>query len=85
MGRPASTHTSPARLHLKTGAPIIAGAFIRVGLFQYRMVTAEPIRFAPTGDKEQDIAMLTTEINRRLEAVIRRYPEQYLWAHKRWR
>jgi lauroyl/myristoyl acyltransferase len=49
------------------------------------MVTAEPIRFAPTGDKEQDIAVLTTEINRRLEAVIRRYPEQYLWAHKRWR
>ena len=21
----------------------------------------------------------------RIEAVIRRYPEQYLWAHKRWR
>lgn len=85
MGRSASTHTSPARLHLKTGAPILAGAFVRDGLFQYRMVTAEPIRFAPTGNKEKDIADLTTEINRRIEAVIRRYPEQYLWAHKRWR
>ncbi len=85
MGRPASTHTSPARLHLKTGAPILAGAFVREGLFQYRMVTAEPIRFTPTGDKEQDVADLTTEINRRIEAVIRRYPEQYLWAHNRWR
>ncbi len=85
MGRPASTHTSPARLHLKTGAPILAGAFVRDGLFQYRMVTAEPIRFTPTGNKDRDIADLTSEINRRLEAVIRRYPEQYLWAHKRWR
>lgn len=85
MGRPASTHTSPARLHLKTGAPILAGAFVRDGLFQYRMVTAEPIRFTPTGNKETDIADLTAEINRRIEAVIRRYPEQYLWAHKRWR
>jgi KDO2-lipid IV(A) lauroyltransferase len=85
MGHPASTHTSPARLHLKTGAPIIAGAFVRDGLFQYRMVTAEPIRFAPSGDKEKDVADLTAEINRRIEAVIRRYPEQYLWAHKRWR
>jgi len=85
MGRLASTHTSPARLHLKTGAPILAGAFVRDGLFQYRMVTAEPIRFTPTGDKEKDVADLTTEINRRIEAVIRRYPEQYLWAHNRWR
>ena len=85
MGRPASTHTSPARLHLKTGAPILAGSFIRDGIFQYRMVTGSPIRFTPTGDKEKDTAELLTEINRRLEAVIRRYPEQYLWAHKRWR
>ncbi|MEI7899401.1 MAG: lysophospholipid acyltransferase family protein [bacterium] len=85
MGHPASTHTSPARLHLKTGAPILAGAFVRDGLFQYRMVTAEPIRFTPTRDKEKDVADLTAEINRRIEAVIRRYPEQYLWAHKRWR
>lgn len=85
MGRPASTHTSPARLHLKTGAPILAGAFIRDGLFQYRMVTAEPFCFPPTGDKKKDIADLMTEINRRIEAVIRRYPEQYLWSHNRWR
>lgn len=85
MGRPASTHTSPARLHLKTGAPILAGAFIRDSAFHYRMVTDDPIRFTPTGDKDRDIADLLAEINRRLEAVIRRYPEQYLWAHKRWR
>jgi KDO2-lipid IV(A) lauroyltransferase len=85
MGRPASTHTSPARLHLKTGAPILAGAFIRDGAFRYRMVTEGPIRFTPTGDRERDTADLLTEINRRLEKVIRRYPEQYLWAHKRWR
>ena len=85
MGRPASTHTSPARLHLKTGAPILAGAFIRDSAFHYRMVTGDPIRFTPTGDKEKDTSDLLTEINRRLEAVVRRYPEQYLWAHKRWR
>ena len=86
MGRPASTHTSPARLHLKTGAPIIAGAFIRDAAFQYRMVTTSaPIVFKPTGDKDKDIADLLTEINKRIEDVIRLYPEQYLWAHKRWR
>ena len=85
MGRSASTHTSPARLHLKTGAPILAGSFVRDAAFQYRMVTGQPLIFTPTGDKEKDTADLLAEINRRLEAVIRRYPEQYLWAHRRWR
>ena len=85
MGRPASTHTSPARLHLKTGAPILAGAFVRDGVFRYRMVTGAPIRFTPTHDRAKDTESLLTEINLRLEEVIRRYPEQYLWAHKRWR
>jgi KDO2-lipid IV(A) lauroyltransferase len=86
MGRPALTHTSPARLHLKTGAPIVAGSFIRDGAFRYRMVvTGPPIRFTPTGDREKDIADLLATVNSRLETVIRRYPGQYLWAHKRWR
>ena len=64
---------------------VIAGSFVRDGAFHYRMVTGQPIVFARTGDKEKDTANLLTEINQRLEAVIRRYPEQYLWAHKRWR
>jgi len=85
MGRLASTHTSPARLHLRTGAPILAGAFVRDGVFRYKMVTGTPIRFTPTQDRAKDTENLLTEINRRIEEVIRRYPEQYLWAHKRWR
>ncbi len=85
LGRPASTHTSPARLHLQTGAPILVGGFVRDGLFRYRMVSGLPIRFQPTGDREADVRALTAEINARLGEVIRRYPEQYLWAHKRWR
>jgi lauroyl/myristoyl acyltransferase len=39
----------------------------------------------PTGDKEADIRASLEMINRQLEDVIRRYPEQYLWAHRRWR
>ncbi len=85
MGRPAFTHTSPARLHLKTGAPILVGSFVRDSAFQYRMVTERPILFVPTQNREKDIEALTTTINQRLETLIRRYPEQYLWAHKRWR
>ncbi len=84
MGRPASTFTSPARLHLKTGHPIVIGGFIRTGPFQYAM-HGDVLNFPPTGDREADIRNLTEEINRRFEAIIRRFPEQYLWSHRRWR
>lgn len=85
LGRPASTHTSPARIHLATGTPIVVGAFLREGLFKYRMIGEPPIRFTPTGNKEKDIETLLTEMNQRLGNLIRKYPEQYLWMHKRWR
>ena len=85
MGRPASTHTSPARLHLQFGAPILIGSVIREAPFKYRMITEEPITFTPTGNQEADTAALLTQLNQRLETLIRRYPEQYLWAHKRWK
>lgn len=85
LGRPASTHTSPARICLASGAPIVVGAFIREGLFKYRMIGEPPITFTPTGDKEKDIETLTTAMNQRLGNLIRKYPEQYLWMHKRWR
>ena len=85
LGRPAYTHTSPARIHLASGAPILVGAFLREGLFKYRMIGEPPIRFTPTGDKDKDIETLLIEMNQRLGNLIRKCPEQYLWMHKRWR
>jgi len=85
LGRPAWTHTSPARIHLATGMPIVVGSILRDGPFRYRLLAAPPLRFTSTGDKDRDIETLLTEMNKRLASLIRRYPEQYLWSHKRWR
>jgi KDO2-lipid IV(A) lauroyltransferase len=85
LGVPASVHTSPARLHFMSGHPLIVGAFVRVGPLRYRVIVSAPIRMAPTHDREQDTRKLMGELNQHLEALIRRYPEQYLWMHRRWR
>ena len=85
LGRPASTHTSPARLHLTTGVPMLVGAFIREAPFRYRVFAGEPLTVTRTGDRERDTVATVAEINRQLGEIIRRYPEQYLWAHRRWR
>ena len=51
----------------------------------YVLRAEEPIRYESTGDRETDVRTILEMINRVLEKVIREYPDQYLWAHRRWR
>ena len=85
FGHPASTVASPARLALATGVPIVCGFCLRTGRMKFRLEAFEPIRPEPTGDREADVLALTVRINRQIEEIVRRYPEQYLWSHRRWR
>jgi len=85
MGREAGTHTSPARLHLSSGAPVLIGALIRSAPFKYKLIGGKPINYTPTGNRDNDLKMLLELFNQRLEMIVRSYPEQYLWAHNRWR
>lgn len=85
FGHPAKTVTSPARLHLATRCPIVCGFCVRTGPMQFMMRASEPLMYEKTSDPDSDILRITNDLNKRLEAFIRMYPEQYLWAHRRWR
>ncbi len=81
FGRPASTFTSATRLAMRYGVKIVVGSFVRVAPYRYRLVGDDPVQF----DKDANRDEATQLLNDRLEAAIRKYPEQYLWFHKRWR
>ncbi len=85
LGRPASTYPTAALLHLATGMPICFCSCIRLTPALYRLIVLDPITHERTGNNEQDIRIITEKINRELEKIIREYPEQYLWGHRRWR
>lgn len=85
FGHPAKTVTSPARLHLATRCPIVCGYCVRTGPMKFTMRSSEPLMYEKTSDHDADILRITSDLNKRLEAFIRLYPEQYLWAHRRWR
>lgn len=86
FGVPASTIPTPAELALRTGAAIIVGTSERTGPgFRYVVRIGPPVAVAPTGDAAADVLRITTEINRRLEDAVRARPEQWLWAHRRWK
>ena len=81
LGRKAQTFTSATRLAMRYGYPIVVGSFVRVAPYRYRLVGGDPIWFSSGDDRNAATQLL----NDRLEEAIRQYPEQYLWAHRRWR
>jgi KDO2-lipid IV(A) lauroyltransferase len=85
FGAPASTHTAVALLHLVSRLPLVFGYCRRTGPLQYELVAQTRIVRKPTGNKEEDIRAILEALNRELEAAVRLCPEQYLWAHRRWR
>lgn len=85
FGVAASTHTSVAKLHLLTGAPIVFVCCLRTAPHRYRLRIRGPIVHEPTGDKRADVRAILQKVTAMLEEAIRAYPRQYLWAHRRWR
>jgi Kdo2-lipid IVA lauroyltransferase/acyltransferase len=85
FGIPAATHTSHALLHLITKVPICFGYCVKTGPTQFKFKASAPISTARTGKRESDVRAILEQINGELETAIRAYPEQYLWAHRRWR
>ncbi len=85
FGRNAATHVTAAMLHLVTKAPLVFASCARLAPGRFEVTFSEPIRHAPTGDREADIRAVLGRLHAELERVIRGAPEQYLWAHSRWK
>jgi KDO2-lipid IV(A) lauroyltransferase len=85
FGIPASTTSGLAALALRTGASILP-VFIPWDEEQKRFVLYidPPLGITPTGDEKEDIRQLTSLFTSVVESYIRRFPEQWLWIHKRW-
>jgi len=85
FGTPASTHTSHAMLHLITKIPMCFGYCVKTGPMQFKLKALPPITAERTGNRKADVKAILEQLTRELESAIRAYPEQYLWAHRRWR
>jgi len=44
-----------------------------------------PVELVETGDREADVKTATTRFNQIIEDFVRRYPDQWLWIHRRWK
>ena len=86
FGTPACTASGLARVALKTDAAVLPGfAIWDWNLRKYRLHMAPALELMRSGDNEADIAANTALFNRVIESFVRKYPEQWLWVHRRWK
>ena len=86
FGVPASTNFMTAKLALRSDVPIIpVFAPWDKTRQKFLLQVNEPVEFERSGDEEADVRELTTRLTQHFEDQIRRYPDQWLWIHKRWK
>ena len=83
FGVPACTTKSIAKFALRSEATILP-AFAVWEDGQYVVHLGKPIDYETTGNKDEDILTITKAFTDVVEEYVRRYPEQWLWIHKRW-
>jgi KDO2-lipid IV(A) lauroyltransferase len=86
FGTPACTTTGIARVALHTDAAVVPGyAFWDENLRKYRLRFEPPVELLRTGDGERDIVENTQRFAKVIEEIVRKYPEQWVWIHARWK
>ncbi len=86
FGIPACTASGLARVALKSEAAVLPGFLLwEPGEGRYVLRFGAEIEIVRTGDAEQDILANTARFTAAIESAIRRYPEQWLWVHRRWK
>jgi KDO2-lipid IV(A) lauroyltransferase len=85
FGVPASTTAGLAKLALRCDAIVLpAFAVWQQEKQKYLLKIEPPVAYERTGDHARDVRELTQKITQIIEKYVRRFPEQWLWIHKRW-
>jgi KDO2-lipid IV(A) lauroyltransferase len=86
FGVPACTASGLARVALKTGAAVVPGFLLWEEAEQRYVLRFYPeLELTDTGETEADAAENTARFTAFIEHVIRQYPGQWLWMHRRWK
>ncbi len=86
FGMAACTASGLARVALRTDAAVVPGFTLWDESAQRYRIRFEPaLELVRTGDDESDAVANTALFTRVIEDFVRRYPEQWLWVHRRWK
>ena len=81
FGHKAFTTTIPAQLVKKFNIPVVPVYIDRVKDIHFEITIMEPMYFS----KNQSVEFITDRLNKELESMILKNPENWIWSHNRWK
>jgi len=85
FGIPACSTTGLAVFALRADAPVVPGFLIwDERLLKHRLRFEPEVPLIRTGDFKEEVILNTARFTKVIEDYARRYPDQWLWIHKRW-
>ena len=81
FGKLASTTTIPAQIIKKYKCDVVPIYIERHGKYYFKMHVSEPINL----DVEKSVEEISLYLNKILEKMILKNPEQWIWSHNRWK
>ena len=86
FGIPACTASGLARIALRTDAAVVPAFTVwDAKLRKYILRFDAAVELVRTGDDQADVVANTAKFTKVIEDYIRRYPDQWLWVHRRWK
>jgi Kdo2-lipid IVA lauroyltransferase/acyltransferase len=86
FGIPACTASGLARIALRTDAAVVPGFTVWDAKLRKYILRFDPaVELIRTGDDQRDVVANTARFTSIIEEHVRRYPDQWLWVHRRWK
>src|SRR5438067_2760772 len=86
FGIPACTASGLARIALRTDAAVVPGFTVwDAALRKYRLRFDPALKLIRTGNDDADVVANTALFTKVIEEYVRKYPDQWLWVHRRWK
>lgn len=85
FGKMCFTAGGPAAIAHLAGVPVIPVVSYRIAPFRHKILISPPVLMTEGNDRNKVIQENTDRMNKAIEDMIRPYPEQWLWFHRRWK
>jgi Kdo2-lipid IVA lauroyltransferase/acyltransferase len=85
FGKQAWTQSGVARIAAKTGATLVPAFMVRGADGRWELHVEPEIPVARTPEGKADIVETVRRYTEVIETYVRRYPDQWVWMHQRWK
>lgn len=85
FGKPAGTYRSLATIARNMEVPVIPAQSYRKTDGKHVLEFYPPLEWIDAEKRQEALIQNTKRYNEKLEEMVLRYPEQWLWMHKRWK